>query len=142
VVVIAIQEEDVDAEIRVHVIVLTVVETIIHRINAGTSLVKRNGRRLLTSTSAATSSTTSSIVQIFQLNYEFFVRLQTAQASQSANTILHEPTSGTSAFIASYNKILSISFKNFRSYERHQKTFHSLSFLDNIPPVNIADGTS
>jgi len=48
IIVIAIQGEDVDTEIRVHVIVLTVVETIIHLINDNTSLVNPSELRLLT----------------------------------------------------------------------------------------------
>ena len=47
VVVAAIQREDMDAEIRVHVIIFTVMETIIHQISVGTSLINLNGLKLL-----------------------------------------------------------------------------------------------
>ena len=51
----------------------------------------------------ATFSTVAptSIVQISQSDYEHFLQLQADQASQLANIIMHESTSGTNAFIAS-----------------------------------------
>ena len=57
-----------------------------------------------TSTSAATSSTAASTVQIFQSDYECFLQLQTAQATQPANTTMHGFVSGTSAFVTSLHK--------------------------------------
>ena len=47
VIVIAIQGEDVDTKIRIHVIMLNVVEIIIHQVSAGTSSVNLSGLRLL-----------------------------------------------------------------------------------------------
>jgi len=57
-----------------------------------------------TSISTATSSSTASIVQIFQLDYKCFLQLHTSQVSQLANTTLHGSASGMSTFIASSNK--------------------------------------
>ena len=56
------------------------------------------------STSAAISSTVASTEQISQSNYECSHQLKAAQASQSANTIMHESTSGISSFITFSDK--------------------------------------
>jgi len=56
------------------------------------------------STSTATSSTAAFTMQISQSDYEHFLLLQTAQASQTTNTILHGSVSGMSVFVASSDK--------------------------------------
>ena len=67
-------------EIRIHVIVFTLVETIIHQISTRTSLISQGLRLLilyllhLLSPPVATISTR----QISQLDYEHFLLLQTA----------------------------------------------------------------
>ena len=67
-------------------------------------------------------------------DYELFIQLQTAHASQLVNTIIHRFASGTSAFIVSSDKPWLLN-RSLYLYDRYQRKFHSFSFLNNIPLV-------
>ena len=67
-VIAAIQGEDVDAKLKVHIIVLTVIETIIYLISVGTSLVNL-------STSTSTSNFSCYLLHCCFYCVDFLVRL-------------------------------------------------------------------
>ena len=79
-------------------------------------------------------------MQIFQANYE--LQQQAAQASHSANTILHGSTSGTSAFITSSAKTWLLDSESSLHMTGINNKFHSLFFSNIIPHVNIVDGSA
>jgi len=57
-----------------------------------------------TITSATTSSIVASAIKISQVDYDHYLQLQIAQASQCVNSTMHGSASVTSLFTASFDK--------------------------------------
>ena len=77
-IVAVIQGEDVDIELRIHVIVLIVVEIIIRLGKFGKCKRAQVADTTPTSTATSTSSSTAN-VQNFQLDYDCFIQLQSVR---------------------------------------------------------------
>ena len=83
-----------------------------------------------TSTLAASSPTTASIMQISQIDYDCFIKLQTAPVSQPANSTMHGSALGTSAFTAFSDKPWVIDLGAFTHMTCIKNKFHSLSLIN------------